>query len=260
MGRHRQAGDRHAAEELIRASRELSREVERLRFALPVAYVYNPLRYARAAYEQYVERYARAHPRVVLVGMNPGPWGMAQTGVPFGDVATVKEWLRIDAPIGSPRTQHPARSVRGLLCPRVEVSGRRLWGLARERFGEPDSFFREHFVENYCPLLFLEASGRNRTPDAIAPPDREPLYAACDRHLLAMARALSPAWLVGVGTFAASRIRHLLARSDLPGVRAGSLPHPSPASPRANAGWTELAVRTLEEQGIWPAADASRGT
>ena len=35
--------------------------------------------------------------RVVFLGMNPGPFGMAQVGVPFGEVAAVRDWLRIDA-------------------------------------------------------------------------------------------------------------------------------------------------------------------
>ena len=66
-----------------------------LRFAAPITHVYNPLEYARAGWEQYVTKYARTGVEAVLVGMNPGPWGMAQTGVPFGEVNIVRECKRL---------------------------------------------------------------------------------------------------------------------------------------------------------------------
>ena len=72
---------------LARISRALARDVQTLDFSGPVTHVYNPLEYARAPHEAYLERWGRGPKRVVLLGMNPGPFGMAQTGVPFGDVA-----------------------------------------------------------------------------------------------------------------------------------------------------------------------------
>ena len=71
---------------LIDVSRRLSERVSLLRFAPPVTHVYNPLDYARRSHEAYLKKYGSSLRRVVLVGMNPGPFGMAQTGVPFGDV------------------------------------------------------------------------------------------------------------------------------------------------------------------------------
>jgi len=115
--------------EVIAAARALSDAVGRLSFAAPVTHVYNPLDYAWAANEQYVRRYAR-RPVAILFGMNPGPWGMAQTGVPFGEVAAVRDWMGIDAPIGRPSPEHPKRPIEGLACKRTEVSGARLWGWA----------------------------------------------------------------------------------------------------------------------------------
>jgi len=41
--------------------------------------------------------------------MNPGPWGMAQTGVPFGEINAVKDWLGINAEVDKPQKQHPKR-------------------------------------------------------------------------------------------------------------------------------------------------------
>jgi len=238
-----------AANRLALIVDELVAAVGRLRFFDPVTHVYNPLEYARPCFDQYVERYARRGVDAVLLGMNPGPWGMAQTGVPFGDVQTVRHWLHIDASVSAPRVTHPARPVLGLRCPRVEVSGRRLWGFVRERFDRPEAFFREHFVANYCPLLFLTASGANLTPDKLPAAERGPLLSACDEHLGRLLDWFRPEWVVGVGRFAERRLREVCAR--LNGPRVAGIPHPSPASPAANRGWAEAATRILEELGIW---------
>ena len=135
--------------------------------------VYDPLDYARRAHAAYLDAYAGSRKRVVFLGMNPGPFGMAQTGVPFGDVAQVRDFLGIEAPVGRPASEHPKRPVQGFACARSEVSGTRLWGAIAAQFGTPARFFADHFVANYCPLLFLEASGRNRTPDKLPAAERE---------------------------------------------------------------------------------------
>lgn len=218
-----------------------------LRFGPPVAFVYNPLVYARAPYDLYWKRYGQAPKEVLFLGMNPGPFGMAQTGVPFGEVAAVRQWLEIEAPVGRPEREHPARLVEGFSCRRREVSGRRLWGLARERFGAPEAFFRRFFVANYCPLLFLEHGGRNRTPDKLPAAEAGPLYAACDRALRAAVDYLRPRLVVGVGKFAEDRARAALPES---GVAVGRITHPSPANPAANRGWAEIVERELRALGV----------
>jgi single-strand selective monofunctional uracil DNA glycosylase len=181
------------------AARRLSRDVAALRFAAPVARVYDPLDYARRPHAAYLDAYASSRKRVVFLGMNPGPFGMAQTGVPFGDVAQVRSFLGIEAPVGRPSPEHPKRPVHGFACARSEVSGTRLWGAIAAHYGSAARFFADHFVANYCPLLFLEASGRNRTPDKLPAAEREALYRACDRHLLRLVEVLEPSWVVGVG-------------------------------------------------------------
>jgi single-strand selective monofunctional uracil DNA glycosylase len=232
---------------LWRATQELAGEVDALSFAPPVTHVYNPLRYAGPAHREYLRRYAATPKRVVLLGMNPGPWGMAQTGVPFGDVALVRDWLGISAEIGKPEREHPKRLVEGFGCVRSEVSGTRLWGALAERYGEPEQFFRERFVANYCPLVFMEESGRNRTPDRLPAAEREALFAACDDHLRALCEALAPEWVIGVGAFAARRAEAALEST---GVRIGTILHPSPASPTANRGWAEQADAQLARYGL----------
>ncbi len=225
----------------------LNRDLARLSFAPPVACVYNPLVYARAAYLAYAERYGAGTRPVVLLGMNPGPWGMAQTGVPFGEVAAVTGWLGIRAGIGAPDPAHPKRPVNGFACRRSEVSGRRLWGWARDTFGTPERFFKTFFVANYCPLVFMEASGRNRTPDKLPVAERLRLEAACDRALAALAALLQPAHVIGVGRFAATCARRALA--DMP-VAVGQITHPSPANPRANRDWAGIVRQELTGLGL----------
>ena len=241
------------ADRILAAGAALCDEIDRLRFAPPVAHVYNPMRYAWPMHEAFVRRFGAGRKRVLLLGMNPGPWGMVQTGVPFGEVAAVREWLRIEAPIDRPGNEHPKRPVQGLACPRSEVSGRRLWGFFAERFGSPEAFFAEHFVLNYCPLAFLEEGGRNRTPDKLPAAEAKPLFAACDRHLEQVVEAFDPDWLVGVGAFAQKKLAALFGpKAERPTTRRiGVVLHPSPASPAANRGWAEAAERQFLEQEIW---------
>jgi len=227
---------------------DLVADLEGLTFAPPVTHVYNPLVYARAAWDQYCERYGRGPREVVLLGMNPGPWGMAQTGVPFGEVGHVRDWLAIDAPIVRPDAEHPKRPVEGLACRRSEVSGARLWGWAKDRFGTPDRFFERFFVANYCPLAFLEETGRNRTPDKLPKAERTRLFAACDAALRQTLDHLEARLVIGVGKFAEDRVRAVLGKDS--GVRVGRMAHPSPASPLANRGWAALADAALRDLGV----------
>ena len=237
---------RSAAVELVQITRRLNRAVNRLTFGPPVTHVYNPLRYARETHEAYLERFGAKRGRVVLLGMNPGPFGMAQTGVPFGEVSVVRDWLKIEGTIGRPRDEHPKRPVEGLACTRGEVSGARLWGWAKDRYRTPRSFFARFFVINYCPLAFLEDSGRNRTPDKLPRAERDPLFAACDRALIDSIDVLEPSMVVGIGAFARARAEAVLGDA----VPVGMMLHPSPASPRANQGWQAQAERDLAALGV----------
>ena len=242
-------------EQLLTAARALSRALAPLRFAPPVAHVYDPLQYAWAPYEAYVRRYGAGRKRVVLLGMNPGPFGMMQTGVPFGEVAAVRDWMGLHAPVERPSQQHPKRPITGFDCPNSEVSGRRLWGWAALRFGSADAFFEHWFVLNYCPLVFLEASGRNFTPDKLPVAQRKVLEDACDRHLTAALAALQPEWAIGVGGFAERRLRHVLEGERVDSalarrIQVDQILHPSPASPAANRGWSEAVDAKLERLGL----------
>lgn len=231
---------------LLAVTANLRHDLARLNFTAPITHVYNPLEYAAEPYRQYVERYAN-EPEILFIGMNPGPWGMVQTGVPFGDVEMVRDWLRIHGPVGRPPLEHPKRPVLGFSCRRGEASGRRLWGWARDRFGAPEFFFARFFVVNYCPLCFFLADGTNLTPDKLPAAQRRELFAVCDAALRHTAECLQPRHVFGVGRFAEQRTAAALAGFD---VRVGGVPHPSPASPLANRGWTTQLEAALARLGI----------
>lgn len=226
---------------------ELSEALSELAFSAPVAHVYNPLVYARRAHLEYLERFGGGTKEVVFLGMNPGPWGMVQTGVPFGEVEHVRDWLGITDGVEPPDVQHPKRPIEGFECSRSEVSGRRLWGWVRRRFGKPERFFEDFFIANYCPLAFLERSGRNLTPDRLPVAERRPLLEICDRALEKLISHLGPSRVIGIGRFAERRARAAL---EADGIEIGCGLHPSPANPAANRGWEERWERDLVEAGV----------
>ncbi|MFT6629318.1 MAG: single-strand selective monofunctional uracil DNA glycosylase, partial [Flavobacteriales bacterium] len=213
----------------------------------PVHTTYNPLVYARAPHAKWLETWGAAPRETLWLGMNPGPFGMAQTGVPFGDVVAVRDWLGIEAAVGTPPIEHPKRPIVGFAMTRREGSGKRLWGWAEERFGTPDVFFADHFVHNYCPLLFMHETGRNIVPEKLKAAEREPLFEACDEALRDVVRALGVTRVVGIGVFAEKKALEAL---DGMGLEIGRILHPSPASPAANAGWAERVEPTLEAMGV----------
>lgn len=218
-----------------------------MRFGPPVTHVYNPLEYARIPFDRYLERYGQAKREVLFLGMNPGPFGMAQVGVPFGEIHLVRTWLGIEGPVGKPAVENPRRPIQGFECRRSEVSGRRIWTWAKESFGTPERFFERFFVINYCPLVFMEESGRNLTPDKLPQAERDPLFEACDEALRELVAHFEPRWVIGVGAFAEARAKAALPSA---GVEIGRVLHPSPASPLANRGWSEAATSELAALGI----------
>jgi single-strand selective monofunctional uracil DNA glycosylase len=231
---------------LVQVSRALSDRVSELSFRAPVAYVYNPLVYARAPHEAYLKRYGQAPKRALLLGMNPGPFGMAQTGVPFGDVAMVRDFLGVTGPVGKPQPEHPKRPISGFACARSEVSGTRLWGFARMHFQIAERFCKDFFVVNYCPLVFMDEGGKNLTPDKLPKAEQSSLFGACDDALRRIVTTLKPRFVIGVGAFAKARAENALP--DFEGT-IGTILHPSPASPKANRGWAAVAEHELRALG-----------
>lgn len=232
------------------AAARLSDRMRSLAFGAPVSVVYNPLDYAWDAHAAYIRRYAPLHRTIaaLFVGMNPGPFGMAQTGVPFGEIAAVKDWLGISLDIKKPEHSHPKRPIEGFACKRSEVSGKRLWGLFQSRFGTTEAFFERHFVANYCPLLFTSETGANLTPDKLAKSEQTPLFQACDNHLREVVALLNPTAIIAIGDFVEKRAKSIFGDN---GPRIVRILHPSPANPQANKDWAGIVTATLVTTGIW---------
>lgn len=210
--------------------------------------VLDPLDYAWEPHLAYLERFGGLGARALWLGMNPGPWGMAQTGVPFGAVPRVRDFLGIERPVRTPYLMHPKRPIEGFATQRVEVSGDRLWGLVEAMCGTPERFFADHLVLNHCPLVWQTETGRNVTPDKLPAAERTAVLAPCDAALVQTLELLRPEIVIGVGVWAEKRARAAVEVCNQP-IRVGRILHPSPASPAANRGWAEVVVRQLEALG-----------
>ncbi|KAK6471227.1 single-strand selective monofunctional uracil DNA glycosylase [Huso huso] len=228
----------------------LNARLRELSFGAPVEYVYNPLEYAWDTHQCYVNKYCQGSKEVLFLGMNPGPFGMAQNGVPFGEASIVRDWLQISGKVGRPPSEHPKRPILGLECQQREVSGARFWGFFRKLCGEPGVFFRRCFVHNLCPLAFVSQTGRNLTPVDLPAEQRDKLLRLCDLALCQAVRALGVSTVVGVGRLAEQRARRALFKAGVEGVRVEGIMHPSPRNPQANKGWEEIARAKLEEVGV----------
>ncbi|KAM8914762.1 single-strand selective monofunctional uracil DNA glycosylase-like isoform 2-T2 [Spinachia spinachia] len=240
---------RSAASRFLQVELELNAHLRRLVFSQPVRHVYNPLEYAWEPHRCYVEKFCRAGQSVLFLGMNPGPFGMAQTGVPFGEVRSVVDWLKITGEVGHPLDEHPKRRITGLACTQKEVSGSRFWGFFRKCCGEPDHFFKHCFVHNLCPLIFISASGKNLTPPELPADEREALLALCDIALCQAVEALGVTMVIGVGRVAEQRARRALSAAGV-AVQVEGIMHPSPRNPLANKGWDEVAKGKLSQLGV----------
>ncbi len=234
---------------LQRSTEAFCLALAKIHFEAPVDFVYNPLEYASSIYFEYWKRYSMAPKQVVFLGMNPGPFGMAQTGIPFGEVSFVRDWMHLAGPVGKPPREHPKRPVQGFECTRSEVSGARLWGFFAQIYPDAKDFFKKHFVLNYCPLVFMSTTGANITPDKLKKETRDQLEVLCDAYLLECLGLLSPRQAVGVGAFAFDKLERA-RRSDVMRFDVTKIIHPSPASPAANRDWGGQVRQRLELDGI----------
>ena len=232
--------------DLLAISVKLSESLKDISFSRPVSFVYDPTDYASEPLSEYFDIYGQSPKKVVFVGMNPGPWGMLQTGIPFGEVNFVRDWMAIEDSVKQPGELHPKRPVEGFSCTRSEVSGRRLWGWVRDRFGPAEEFFRDFFVVNYCPLAFFDEGGKNVTPDKLRADDKARLFRLCDGATKRTVELLTAEWVIGIGKFAYDRS---IAALDGMDVKVGRVTHPSPANPAANRGWVALIEKELSD--LW---------
>ena len=226
-----------AVEQLIRAASSLRDDVRPLGVKLVsegrIDVCYNPLDYAWDAHVAFLRRMGGSGARTVILGMNPGPHGMGQMGIPFAAPSVVQDLLGITGiPVNQPETPDPRRPVVGLEYPREEVSGTRLWGLLAEHYGDAGAIASSVFLVNHCPLmLFSGPRAANITPDKVGGKSAQALLERCDQHLREVVVALDAQRVIGVGRFAESRARSALTDDAVEVVGCW---HPSPASPLAN--------------------------
>ena len=195
--------------------------------------VYNPLNYAWDVHEEFIRRTGGNGAKCILLGMNPGPHGMGQMGIPFAATSVVRDLIGITGiSVAKPEVIHPRRPVNGLEHTKEEVSGTRLWGLLQHRYGTIDKISKEIYVVNHCPLMILNGvRGTNVTPNNISGKSVEELMDICDQHLREVVNALDATKVVGIGKYAEKRAVSALCGL---GVSVETCWHPSPASPLAN--------------------------
>jgi len=224
-------------ERMIEASSKLRDDVEKFSDSLvkegSVDAVYNPLAYAWEPHRAYLELASGGGAKTLLLGMNPGPHGMGQMGIPFAATSVVRDLLKItDLEVGQPSTPHPKRPISGLDWPKEEVSGTRLWGLLANEYGSAESIFKSVFLLNHCPLmLFSGERATNITPDKITGPTTKALLERCDEHLREVVDIMQIERVIGVGRYSEKRALNALSGID---ISITTCWHPSPASPLAN--------------------------
>lgn len=216
-------------------------------------FAYHVFDYAFDPFWEYICRYARTPKKTVFLGINPGPFGMMQNGIPFGTISIARDWLLLRAPIKRPSLEHPKRPIRGWAEPREEESGARLWGLARREFKTPQAFFKDHLILNYCPIGFIDGEGKNVTPDKLPEDVRIPMEKICDDLFSFLIDTYQVQTVLGVGRYAEKQAQKQLANH--PSLRVEYVPHPSPLNPQAYALWIKEegeAMRVqLKGKGIW---------
>lgn len=240
---------------VLKITTRLRDRASKICFEHKVGWYYNPLDYAWPVHRAYKESLCNPSGRALLVGMNPGPWGMGQTGVPFGDPQIVGDWMGLgkDFVIKKPASERDSRPVNGFDSERREGSGQRLYGFLKECFGNLKNFFEANFVISYCPLLMFTPEAKNLTPPNLLKKEKKKIYSICDPYLKDMINIYSPEVLVGIGKFATERLREV---SPSDGDDIFRIPHPSPANPEAtrNGGsyWRSRVKKVLTEANLIP--------
>ncbi|KAJ2944781.1 hypothetical protein O0L34_g1671 [Tuta absoluta] len=226
---------------------ELNISLDHLILPSTVKCVYNPTIYARRTFEMYIKKYCNTKKSVMYFGMNPGPWGMSQTGVPFGEIGSVRDWLGIEGPVDKPPHEIPARPVKGFDCTRTEVSGKRFWGLFKDICRTPEKFFETSFIYNYMPVQWMKSNGCNLTPGDFKTSEMEELFNICDPVFIKVLELYEVRTVVAIGKFCETRAQKA-TQKYLSGssIEVLYLPHPSPRAVNNN-NWNQKAMDILKK-------------
>ncbi|XP_016837104.2 single-strand selective monofunctional uracil DNA glycosylase [Nasonia vitripennis] len=247
-------------DKLLGLENKLSKKIQTLLPRFKQYIVYNPLEYAAQVHATYVNSYCKSSKKILIIGENPGPWGMCQTGVPFGEIDAVRDWLQISGPVGKPPEEHPKKLILGFDCHRREQSGKRLFGYFRELCGSADNFLKHTFLYNYCPITLLNREGGKYVNlKELKKKDNEELFSACDDTLIDVIKLLGIELILAMGNFAEQRAKAALEKAldagdnllDVDSIRVLRVPHPSPMSQYVRKGkWNEMVNDILTEHGL----------
>ncbi|CAG9789212.1 unnamed protein product, partial [Diatraea saccharalis] len=186
---------------------ELNSSLELLELPKSIQCIYNPTIYARHTFEKYVCKYCNTKKQIVYFGMNPGPWGMSQTG----------------------------------------ISGKRFWGLFKDLCDTPENFFNTSFVYNYLPQQWMKSNGCNITPADFKMMEMEPLFEICDPIFIRVLELYDVKTIVAIGKFCEVRAHRALKKYlPDHSIQVVYLPHPSPRSVNNN-NWDQKARDHLKK-------------
>ena len=227
--------------------------------------VWNPGRYGERWHRRFRETYPPGPNPVLLLGLNPGPYGMGQTGIPFTDIRRLESdlpelaaRLRTDGEsIGLPGLAPP--DLRRRLDRTFESSSIRVYRFLRLAGGSAGAGWRRVVAANPCPMLFMEGTV-NRTPADLRRALRkrggrlervtarleecDQLRRECAREAV---RVLEPRGVILLGR----NIQEALAGDPSLGAVPGGVlawEHPARAVPDA---WAGGLVRAVRRRGWW---------
>ena len=186
-----------------------------------------------------------------MLGMNPGPFGMAQTGVPFGDVAMVRDFVGITGRVGKAAARASAAAGDGLRLPPLGGERHAVLGLGARPFRDARSgSSTAPSSRTGARSCSWRSRARNRPPDKLRAGERAQLFAACDDALVADRGGARGRRSSSASAASPSSARETALGGD---VEIGRILHPSPASPAANANWAGLVDAELRALGFEPA-------
>lgn len=235
----------------ISLENDLVSQLNNLNYGPNVEYIYSPLDYASNLHKVFLKKFLCTSKKVLFLGINPGPWGMCQTGIPFGEVNIVRSYLRVDGEVLTPTNCHPQRPITGLNCHRSEVSGKRLWDLFIELSeGDPYKFFKDCFIHNYFPLALMNNNAKNITPGDLKSEYQKELQEICDKSLSDILTLFHTEIIVAIGKYAEKRSNEVVKKFRLTNIKVVQIPHPSPRSVGTAEKWKKETLVQLKSYNI----------
>lgn len=211
-------------------------------------FIYNPLEYCLDPFIQYLEKGGEKRD-IVFLGMNPGPFGMMQNGIPFGASNFVNNYLNIEKDFDKQKIEkeHPKYKIIGKNIERQEISGTKLWGLIQSFYPDSNTFLENQIVLNYLQLAILDKEkGKNITPDKLNKDVRTKIENICDNQLREILDILESKVLIGVGKYSYDSLLRVKKNEKVIKIN-----HPSPLNARYFKTWTEDTKKLLIDENIW---------